>query len=107
MIEVDLPFEYTLAERDFIKVRFLERKKALGVGNPTLCYTMCKTVSAHRQNIRFPDGTALADPNGLTARDLSNFENDRMTRYDKLVIIDAYLRIVDQTPSQFDDEIAA
>lgn len=107
MPEVDIPFEYTLIERDIIKARFLKRKKALGVGNPTLSYTMCKTVAAHRQNIRFPDGTALPDPNGLTARDLSNFENGRMTRHDKLVIIDAYLKIVDQTPSQFDDDLAA
>lgn len=96
---IAIPFEYTLAERDAIRARFLDRKAALGVGNPTLSYTICRTVAAKRLHVKFPDGTCISEPNGLTARDLANFENGRMTTHGKLVIIDAYLQIVGATPT--------
>lgn len=102
-----LPFEYTLAEREYIRQRFQDRKAELGVGNPTLAYAIYKTVAAKRTQIEFPDGTKLPDPSGVTDRDLNNFEKGRMTRHEKLVIIDVYLRIVEDTPSNWDDDLAA
>ncbi|MEO1168509.1 MAG: hypothetical protein AAFW97_07345 [Pseudomonadota bacterium] len=103
----EVPFEYTLAEREIIRARFKDRKAALGIGNPSLAHSIYKTVSAKRAQIEFPDETKLPDPTGLTDRDLNNFEKGRMTRHDKLVIIDAYLRIVELTPPNWDDHLAA
>src|SRR3546814_20093292 len=91
---IAIPFEYTMAERDAIRSRFLDRKDALGVGNPTLSYTICRTVAATRLHVKFPDGTCIPEPNGLSARDLANFENGRRTTQGTPVIIKARKRVV-------------
>lgn len=104
---IEIPFEYTLAERDLIRARFVDRKAALGVGNPTLSYTICRTVAARRRGIKFPDGSCIPEPNGLSPRDLANFEKGRMTTHGKLVVIDAYLKIVGYAAPLSSENMAA
>ena len=91
---IEVPFEYTLAERDAIRADLLARKEELGVGFQNLAYAMSRTVRAYRRSVLYPDDTCLPDPVTLCHRAVRNFVAGRMSAVPTLAIIDAYLKII-------------
>jgi len=89
-----IEYDITIALRDWALKAFLARKTLLGIGMPTLCYNMQKTIQANRHRVCMIDRTPI-NTDAINPRSLQNFASGMKSTPQTMYPILAYLVLIE------------